>query len=190
MNCSTRRAKASWLEDHVERPAESALFSNYPKVQADHHHLLDFITDCLRLMIGSNIEPMSWMLNWAGKAPPRSDGAGARADQVADGLPGFGIVAAVLGIVTMGSIGGDIVEVGGHVAGALVGTFLGILLAYGFVGRWPRAEATPAGQPHLRIGQDRPAGLPARLQPAGGAGICPQDAAHRRAPVVHRFEST
>ncbi len=63
--------------------------------------------------------------------------------KVADGLPGFGIVAAVLGIViTMGSIGGDIVEVGGHVAGALVGTFLGILLGYGFVG--PMAAAMEA----------------------------------------------
>src|SRR2546427_8398800 len=63
--------------------------------------------------------------------------------KVADGLPGFGIVAAVLGIViTMGSIGGDIVEVGGHVAGALVGTFLGILLGYGFVGPMRSEEHT------------------------------------------------
>ena len=53
---------------------------------------------------------------------------------MADALPGFGIVAAVLGIViTMGSIGGSIEEIGHHVAAALVGTFLGILLAYGFV---------------------------------------------------------
>ena len=63
--------------------------------------------------------------------------------KVADGLPGFGIVAAVLGIViTMGSIGGDIAEVGAHVAAALVGTFLGILLAYGFIG--PLATAMEA----------------------------------------------
>src|SRR5690606_34373904 len=63
--------------------------------------------------------------------------------KVADSLPGFGIVAAVLGIViTMGSIGGDIIQVGAHVAGALVGTFLGILLAYGFVG--PLASAIEA----------------------------------------------
>ena len=63
--------------------------------------------------------------------------------KVADGLPGFGIVAAVLGIViTMGSIGGDIKEVGAHVAGALVGTFLGILLGYGFIG--PVAAAVEA----------------------------------------------
>ncbi|MCF5951396.1 MotA/TolQ/ExbB proton channel family protein, partial [Xanthomonas perforans] len=54
--------------------------------------------------------------------------------KVSDGLPGFGIVAAVLGIViTMGSIGGPIEEIGHHVGAALVGTFLGILLAYGFV---------------------------------------------------------
>ena len=51
-----RREGFMALEDHVERPAESSIFANYPKVQADHH-LVDFITDCLRLMIGSNIEP-------------------------------------------------------------------------------------------------------------------------------------
>jgi len=56
-------------------------------------------------------------------------------NKVAEGLPGFGIVAAVLGItITMASIGGPIEQIGAHVAAALVGTFLGILLAYGFVG--------------------------------------------------------
>mgnify|MGYP000302340840 CR=1 FL=1 len=131
-----RREGFMALEEHVERPAESALFANYPKVQADHH-LVDFITDCLRLMIGSNIEPHE--LEPLLELELEKHHAEAMAPsqvltKVADGLPGFGIVAAVLGIViTMGSIGGDIVEVGGHVAGALVGTFLGILLAYGFV---------------------------------------------------------
>ena len=140
-----RREGFMALEDHVERPAESALFANYPKVQADHH-LIDFITDCLRLMIGSNIEPHE--LEPLLELELEKHHAEAMAPsqvltKVADGLPGFGIVAAVLGIViTMGSIGGDIVEVGGHVAGALVGTFLGILLGYGFVG--PMAAAMEA----------------------------------------------
>jgi chemotaxis protein MotA len=124
------------LEDHVEKPAESALFGNYPKVLADHH-LLDFITDCLRLMIGSNIEPheLEPLLELELEKHHHEAMAPAHAlSKVSDGLPGFGIVAAVLGIViTMGSIGGPIEEIGKHVGAALVGTFLGILLAYGFV---------------------------------------------------------
>ncbi|MBO9882772.1 flagellar motor stator protein MotA [Xanthomonas sp. D-109] len=124
------------LEDHVERPADSAIFGNYPKVLADHH-LLDFITDCLRLMIGSNIEPheLEPLLELELEKHHHEAMAPAHAlSKVSDGLPGFGIVAAVLGIViTMGAIGGPIEEIGHHVGAALVGTFLGILLAYGFV---------------------------------------------------------
>ncbi len=133
------------LEEHVENPAESPVFASYPKIQADHH-LMDFITDCLRLMIGSNIEPheLEALLELELEKHHEEVLAPAHVlNKVADGLPGFGIVAAVLGIViTMGSIGGDIQEVGGHVAGALVGTFLGILLGYGFVG--PLAAAVEA----------------------------------------------
>ena len=125
------------LEDHVERPQESAIFGNYPKVVADHH-LLDFMTDCLRLMIGSNIEPheLEPLLELELEKHHHEAMAPSHALQkVADGLPGFGIVAAVLGIViTMGAIGGSIEEIGHHVAAALVGTFLGILLCYGVVG--------------------------------------------------------
>ncbi|CTP84358.1 flagellar motor stator protein MotA [Xanthomonas graminis] len=124
------------LEDHVEKPADSAIFGNYPKLLADHH-LLDFITDCLRLMIGSNIEPheLEPLLELELEKHHHEAMAPAHAlSKVSDGLPGFGIVAAVLGIViTMGSIGGPIEEIGHHVGAALVGTFLGILLAYGFV---------------------------------------------------------
>ncbi len=133
------------LEEHVENPQESALFANYPKVLADHH-LLDFMTDCLRLMIGSNIEPheLEPLLELELEKHHHEAMAPSHAlTKVADGLPGFGIVAAVLGIViTMGSIGGPIEEIGGHVAAALVGTFLGILLAYGFIG--PMATAMEA----------------------------------------------
>lgn len=132
-----RREGFMALEDHVERPQESPLFQNYPKVLADHH-LIDFITDCLRLMIGSNIEPheLEPLLELELEKHHHEALAPAHAlEKVSDAMPGFGIVAAVLGIViTMGSIGGEITEVGAHVAGALVGTFLGILLAYGFIG--------------------------------------------------------
>ena len=140
-----RREGFMSLEEHVENPGNSPLFANYPKVMADHH-LLDFITDCLRLMIGSNIEPheLEPLLELELEKHHHEVMAPSHAlTKVADGLPGFGIVAAVLGIViTMGSIGGDIAEVGGHVAAALVGTFLGILLAYGFIG--PLATAMEA----------------------------------------------
>lgn len=133
------------LESDVDNPAQSALFANYPSIR-DDHHLMDFITDCLRLMIGSNIEPheLEPLLELELEKHHHEEMAPAHAlTKVADGLPGFGIVAAVLGIViTMGSIGGDIAEVGGHVAAALVGTFLGILLAYGFVA--PLAAAVEA----------------------------------------------
>jgi len=125
------------LESHVDAPASSDVFNKYPKVLADHH-LMDFITDCLRLMVGSNIEPheLEPLLELELEKHHHEMMAPAHAlTKVADGLPGFGIVAAVLGIITtMGSIGGDIALVGAHVAAALVGTFLGILLAYGFVG--------------------------------------------------------
>lgn len=133
------------LESHVDNPGSSDLFNKYPKVLADHH-LMDFITDCLRLMVGSNIEPheLEPLLELELEKHHHEMMAPAHAlAKVADALPGFGIVAAVLGIViTMGSIGGDIKEVGAHVAGALVGTFLGILLGYGFIG--PVAAAVEA----------------------------------------------
>jgi chemotaxis protein MotA len=133
------------LESHIDNPKDSALFANYPGIR-DDHHLMDFITDCLRLMVGSNIEPheLEPLLEMELEKHHHEELAPAHAlTKVADGLPGFGIVAAVLGIViTMGSIGGDIAEVGAHVAAALVGTFLGILLAYGFVA--PLAAAVEA----------------------------------------------
>ena len=133
------------LESHIDNPKESALFANYPSIR-DDHHLMDFITDCLRLMVGSNIEPheLEPLLEMELEKHHHEQLAPAHAlNKVADGLPGFGIVAAVLGIIiTMASIGGDIASVGAHVAAALVGTFLGILLAYGFVA--PLAAAVEA----------------------------------------------
>jgi chemotaxis protein MotA len=126
------------LESHIDDPASSALFGAYPKLLKDHH-LLEFITDCLRLMVGGNMNPheLEHLLDVELETHHREAAEPAHAvTKLADALPGFGIVAAVLGIVTtMGSIGGgDTAEIGRHVAGALVGTFLGILLAYGFIG--------------------------------------------------------
>jgi chemotaxis protein MotA len=126
------------VESHVENPAESAIFQKYPKVLGDHH-LLDFITDCLRLMIGGNMaaHELEAVLEAELETHHHEAAAPAHAIQkVADALPAFGIVAAVLGIVKVMSLVGSAPPsvIGAKVAAALVGTFLGILLGYGFVG--------------------------------------------------------
>jgi chemotaxis protein MotA len=126
------------IESHIDDPASSSLFSQYPRILADHH-MTEFMTDCLRLMIGGNLNPheLESLLETELETHHHAASEPAHAMQkVADALPGFGIVAAVLGIVsTMASIdGANTATIGHHVAAALVGTFLGILVAYGFVG--------------------------------------------------------
>jgi chemotaxis protein MotA len=133
-----RKAGLLGIEGDIERPRESALFKKYPSILADHH-LMEFITDCLRLMAGGNMNPheLESLLEYELETHHRDAHEPAEAVQkVADALPGFGIVAAVLGIVnTMASLdGADTATIGRNVAGALVGTFLGILVSYGFVG--------------------------------------------------------
>ena len=125
------------IEDDIEDPDNSTLFNTYPKIIKDHH-IRDFITDYLRIIVGGNMNPFELenlmdieLENHHHEAEAMSTAL----SRVSDAMPGFGIVAAVLGIViTMGSLGGPAEEIGGHVAAALVGTFLGILLAYGFIG--------------------------------------------------------
>jgi chemotaxis protein MotA len=133
------------MEAHIEDPANSSLFSAYPRLIAEHH-LIDFITDCLRLIVGGSMDPheLEQLLEVELETHHHEAAAPAHAVQkMADALPGFGIVAAVLGIViTMKSIDGDAAVIGEHIAGALVGTFLGILLCYGFIG--PLAAAMEA----------------------------------------------
>jgi chemotaxis protein MotA len=126
------------LEAEIEKPHESKIFGNYPRILADHH-MIEFITDCLRLMSGGNMEAheLESLLEYELETHHKEAAEPGHAVQgVADALPGFGIVAAVLGIVnTMGSLeGADTAEIGHKVGAALVGTFLGILVAYGFVG--------------------------------------------------------
>ena len=122
------------IEGDLEKPEESALFQKYPVVLADHHMVV-FITDCLRLMVGGSLDPheLESLLEYELETHHKEAHEPAHAVQkVADALPGFGIVAAVLGIViTMGSIDGPVQEIGHKVGAALVGTFLGILLSYG-----------------------------------------------------------
>lgn len=131
------------LESHIENPEESPIFTKYPRLIREHH-LVDFITDCLRLMVSGsmNAHELEPLLDYELETHHHEAEAPAHAvAKMADAMPGFGIVAAVLGIViTMGSLnGGDTSQIGEHIAAALVGTFLGILLAYGFIG--PLAQA-------------------------------------------------
>jgi len=125
------------IERDVEAPHESALFSKYPQVSKDHH-LLEFLTDYLRLMVSGNLNAheIEALMDCEIETHHQEGEAPASAIQkVADGLPAFGIVAAVMGVVhTMASVGKPPSELGMMIAHALVGTFLGILLAYGFVG--------------------------------------------------------
>lgn len=125
------------IEEDVETPESSEIFNRFPRVTMEKH-LLDFICDYLRIMAAGNlsaIELESLMDQEIETALHESMASSHAVTKISDGLPGFGIVAAVMGIViTMGSLGGPPEILGAHVAAALVGTFLGILLAYGFIG--------------------------------------------------------
>jgi chemotaxis protein MotA len=124
------------IEQDVEEPHNSALFKKYPVVGNDHH-VVEFITDYLRMMVSGNLnshEIESLMDSEIETHHNEEYAAVAAINRLAGGLPAFGIVAAVLGVVnTMGSVGQPPAVLGGMIASALVGTFLGILLAYGFV---------------------------------------------------------
>lgn len=126
------------IEADVENPEQSALFQKYPDVLHDHH-IVEFITDYLRLMVSGNLNPMEIEALMDSELDTHHEEAHAPASAIqklADGLPAFGIVAAVMGVVhVMGSVGQvSNAELGNMIAAALVGTFLGILMAYGFVG--------------------------------------------------------
>jgi len=131
-----RRKGLVAVERHIEDPQSSKIFSRFPSISEDEH-ALDFICDYLRLMVigDMNAYELENLMDIELETHHHEQTAPANAlTRVADALPGFGIVAAVLGIViTMGALGGPPEELGVHVASALVGTFLGILIAYGFV---------------------------------------------------------
>ncbi|HTC48055.1 MAG TPA: flagellar motor stator protein MotA [Candidatus Aquilonibacter sp.] len=124
------------LEGDVEEPGKSPILSKAPAV-LKNHHASDFVCDSLRMAItGVDAFDLDQLLDLDlevhhhGAALPT-----AALSSMADSLPGLGIVAAVLGIVTtMGALGGPPEEIGKKVAAALVGTFLGILMCYGLIG--------------------------------------------------------
>jgi chemotaxis protein MotA len=123
------------IEKDVESPHESDIFKKYPAVGNDHH-VVEFTTDYLRMMVSGNLnahEIESLMDSEIDTHHHEEHAAVAALQRVAGGLPAFGIVAAVLGVVnTMGSVGQPPAVLGGMIGSALVGTFLGILLAYAF----------------------------------------------------------
>lgn len=124
------------IEGHIEDPHTSELFNKYPTF-SKNHHAVSFLSDTLKVMLTGTVEDhhLSEILDLDlerhhSEAKVVTDGI----QTVGDALPGFGIVAAVLGvIITMGHIGGSAEQVGKSVAAALVGTFLGVLIAYGCV---------------------------------------------------------
>ncbi|HIK73647.1 MAG TPA: flagellar motor stator protein MotA [Alcanivorax sp.] len=131
-----RREGVLGVEKDIENPAESALFSEYPRI-ANDPMIMGFITDYLRLMISGSVDPMELDELMSHEIEAFEHEAHIPADalaKVGDGLPAFGIVAAVLGVVkALASADAGAEEMGLMIAHALVGTFLGILLAYGFV---------------------------------------------------------
>jgi chemotaxis protein MotA len=126
------------LEPHVEDPKSSALFAEYPRLQADHT-LVALIADTLRLVVVSSgtldVHAVEEVMDHAIKTHHHEvEGPQGTLTSLADSLPALGIVAAVLGIVkTMGSIDKPPSVLGGMIGSALVGTFMGVLLAYGIV---------------------------------------------------------
>jgi len=122
------------IESDVENPHDSPLFKKYETVSHDHH-VMEFITDYLRMMVSGNLnshEIESLMDSEIDTHHHEAHAAVGAIQRLAGGLPAFGIVAAVLGVVnTMGSVGQPPAVLGGMIGSALVGTFLGILLAYG-----------------------------------------------------------
>jgi chemotaxis protein MotA len=124
------------IESDVEEPNESAIFQKYPELLADRH-AVEFLTDYLRMMVSGNLnshEIEALMDSEIDAHHAEAHGPVSALTRLAGALPAFGIIAAVLGVVnTMGSVGQPPSVLGGMIASALVGTFLGILLAYALV---------------------------------------------------------
>ena len=124
------------IENDVDNPDASPIFSKYPTIMA-HHHAVEFLTDYLRMMVGGNLnafEIEGLMDKEIETHHQETHIAPHVMAKLGDALPAFGIVVAVMGVVNvMGSVGQPPAVLGKMIGGALVGTFLGILLSYGFV---------------------------------------------------------
>ncbi|AWN73807.1 flagellar motor stator protein MotA [Legionella anisa] len=142
------------LETDIDQPESSPVFSNYPSI-TKNHHLIEFICDYFRLIITSNLPPsqLETLMDMEIESHHEEQLIPAHAlTKLADGMPAFGIVAAVLGVVhTMESISLPPSELGVLIAHALVGTFLGILLGYGFIGPLANVIENQANQTQLML---------------------------------------
>jgi len=132
-----RREGLVGLESHIEKPYESETMKNYPSF-LKNHHAVGFMSDTMRLIITGSVQPheLEALLDTDLETHKEEVNLGPNIlGTVADSFPGLGIVAAVLGVViTMSVINGPAEVIGHKVAAALVGTFLGVLLCYGFAG--------------------------------------------------------
>ena len=124
------------IENDVENPKESPIFGKYPAI-SNNHHVMEFTTDYLRMMVGGNLNALeieNLMDIEIETHHHEVEVPGHVMSKIADALPAFGIVVAVMGVVNvMGSVGEPPPVLGRMIGGALVGTFLGILVSYGFV---------------------------------------------------------
>jgi len=147
------RANPVALEEHIERPGDSALFGRYPRIQADQE-AVELICDTMRAAAMNYDDPhqVEEVLDKRMETARHHALRSAHALQaMADGLPALGIVAAVLGVIkTMGSIDQPPEVLGKMIGGALVGTFLGVFLAYGLIGPFAaRVQAVVAEDDHF-----------------------------------------
>ncbi|TPV96472.1 MAG: flagellar motor stator protein MotA [Myxococcales bacterium FL481] len=136
-------------EEHINEPEKSKLFSKYASF-LKNHHAVEFMTDTMKVIVSGSAEPhdLEGLMDadldtqhGEHAMPP------AALTAVSDSMPGLGIVAAVLGIITtMGAIDGPPSVIGMNVASALVGTFVGILASYGFMGPYAKAMEAFAGE--------------------------------------------
>jgi chemotaxis protein MotA len=124
------------IENDVENPESSPIFSRYPDILHDHH-VTEFMTDYLRMMVGGNLNTLEieGLMDQELEAHHHNaETPGHVMAKLGDAMPAFGIVVAVMGVVNvMGSVGEPPPVLGKMIGGALVGTFLGILLSYGFI---------------------------------------------------------
>jgi len=125
------------IEADIENPEQSPIFSKYPGI-LKNHHAVNFICDNLKVIISANVTPFELenIMDLEMESHHKEAMIPAHSiNKVADGLPALGIVAAVLGVViTMGKVSEPPEILGASIGAALVGTFLGVLLSYGFVG--------------------------------------------------------
>ena len=179
------------VEQHIENPSESPIFARFPKFAANHH-AVEFMCDYLRMVsLGTNnAHELEALMDEELETHHQEKERLVNAIQgLADGTPALGIVAAVLGVIhTMGSIS-EPPEILGHmIGGALVGTFLGVFVAYGFFGPFASAlrNTFEAEAQILSVDEDWAVGAHFRLSACHGDRIRPQDADVRRPPDLPR----